>query len=48
MPVTKPGFDDCYRCHDPDNDTRFNRETYLSFYLPSVLGPGHGKPLEKR
>jgi hypothetical protein len=44
MPVPKPGFDDCYRCHDPDNDTRFNRESFLSFYLPAIIGPGHGKP----
>jgi hypothetical protein len=48
VPVRRPGYDDCYRCHDPDNDTGFNRETYVSHYLPGILGPGHGRPLTKR
>ncbi len=45
IPVKKPGYDDCYRCHDPDNDTRFNRESFVARYLPAILGPGHGMPL---
>ena len=45
MPVKAPGFNDCYRCHDPENDTGFNHETYESHYRPSILGPGHGQPV---
>ena len=46
MPNAKPGYDTCFSCHDPKNDTGFNREKYVSFYLPAILGPGHGKPLK--
>ncbi len=45
MPNAKPGYDTCFSCHDPKTDTGFNREKYGSFYLPAILGPGHGKPL---
>lgn len=46
MPTPKPGYDSCFSCHDPKNDTGFNREKYVSHYLPAILGPGHGKPLK--
>ncbi len=46
IPSAKPGYDTCYKCHDPENDTGFNRESYVSHYLPEILGPGHGKPLK--
>jgi hypothetical protein len=46
MPNSKPGYDTCFSCHDPKNDTGFNRERYVSHYLPEILGPGHGKPLK--
>lgn len=48
VPIAKPGFDTCYSCHDPKNDTRFNRDTFKTLYLPAVLGPGHGQPLAAR
>ncbi|HUB09535.1 MAG TPA: cytochrome c family protein [Myxococcales bacterium] len=48
VPIPKPGIDQCLRCHTPDNDTRFSRDTYASHYLPGILGPGHGKPLPKK
>ncbi len=44
MPIPKPDLQTCLRCHTPDNDTRFSRESYVSYYLPGILGPGHGKP----
>jgi hypothetical protein len=47
MPVPKPGISTCLHCHTPDNDTRFSPEQYVSFYLPGILGPGHGLPLKK-
>ena len=48
MPNAKPGYDTCLQCHNPDNDTGFNRERFVSHYLPLVLGPGHGRPAAKR
>ncbi len=47
VPTPKPDVQTCLRCHTPDNDTRFSRETYVSYYLPRILGPGHGKPPKK-
>ncbi|MHB1845988.1 MAG: multiheme c-type cytochrome [Deltaproteobacteria bacterium] len=44
MPNPKPDMQTCLHCHTPDNDTRFSRESYVSYYLPGILGPGHGKP----
>jgi len=46
VPNPKPGYDTCFSCHDAKNDTGFNRERYVSHYLPEILGPGHGKPLK--
>jgi hypothetical protein len=46
IPIAKPGYDACFQCHDPKNDTGFNRESFVSHYLPLVLGPGHGKPMK--
>ena len=43
-PEPKPGYDSCVRCHDADNDTGFNRQTFVSHYLPEIVGPGHGRP----
>ena len=47
VPVPKPGIAQCLACHTPDNDTRFSKESYVSYYLPRILGPGHGLPLKR-
>jgi hypothetical protein len=37
-----PGQDVCVTCHNRENSPHFDFATYL----PKVLGPGHGQPLE--
>jgi hypothetical protein len=45
VPVPHPGIQVCLGCHTPENDIRFSKETFTTFYLPAILGPGHGKPM---
>ncbi|HEX8700293.1 MAG TPA: multiheme c-type cytochrome, partial [Myxococcaceae bacterium] len=39
----KPGQALCVTCHNPENSPHFDFATYL----PKVLGPGHGQPVQK-
>ncbi|MBU8899298.1 cytochrome C [Corallococcus sp. M34] len=40
--VATPGREACLTCHNPENSPHFDFATYL----PRILGPGHGKPLD--
>ncbi|WNG45065.1 cytochrome C [Archangium minus] len=40
--TARPGQDVCVTCHNRENSPHFDFATYL----PKILGPGHGKPLE--
>lgn len=40
--LASPGEALCVTCHNPENSPHFDFATYL----PRILGPGHGKPLD--
>ncbi|MCP3103273.1 cytochrome C [Myxococcus sp. K15C18031901] len=40
--VAAPGESLCVTCHNPENSPHFDFATYL----PRILGPGHGKPVD--